>query len=262
MADLKFISDEQLRSLVERDKRELDNCLKNNLCKSTLLLAGSIIEAILVDFFLAFPRPGSSPERILGANLANLIDWAEQDGLITVRTKELSTVIRNYRNLIHPGREYRLQERVDIHVATVAANLLEIVIQEVAENYAKRLGYTAEQAISKVRVDPSCASIFQHMIDKMVISERVKLFRSIPDACGVDDDVVSVTDSFVKLHDLLKVNIPQEVVRIECAKTYDYIRSRSRMEAMFFFRVGPHLTVKTGPEARFEKKWIHWILCF
>lgn len=113
MSDFNFISDDQLRIVVERDKKELDSCLKNQLCKSTLLLAGSIIETILVDYFLAFGKTGSTPAQILNSDLATLVSWAESDGLISSRTKEISTVIRNYRNLIHPGREYRLKERID-----------------------------------------------------------------------------------------------------------------------------------------------------
>lgn len=236
MTDLRFITDEQLRNMIERDKKELDRCLEHQLCKSTLLLAGSIIEAILVDFFLAFPRSTSTPKQVLVANLATLIEWAHQDNLITSRTKELSTVIRNYRNLIHPGREYRLEEKVDIHTATVAASLVEIITQEIAENYAKRLGYTAEQTINKVRLDPSCASIFPHVIDTMAPVERIKLFRSIPGMHQTGEDVDAVVESFIKLHALLKDSIPQEIVITEAAQVYEYIRNRSRIETIFYLR--------------------------
>ncbi len=222
--------------MVERDKQEMDSCLESQLCKSTLLLAGSIIEAILVDFFLTFPKANSTPEQILGANLANLIDWAEQEGLISSRTKDISTIIRNYRNLIHPAREYRLKERVDIHSATVAANLVEIVIQEVADNYAKRLGYTAEQAIEKVKLDPSCESIFQHMIDKMEKVEQIKLFQTIPNVCD-PSDLEAVIDSFIKLHNLLKSNVSEEIVKAEVTKVYNYaVHTSSKMEVLFYFR--------------------------
>ena len=112
MADFRFISDEQLRITVERDKKELDACLSQHVNKSALLLAGSIIEAILVDYFLAFPRAGQTAAATLDTNLAKLIEWAEQDGLISPRTKEISTVIRNYRNLIHPGRDIGCRRRL------------------------------------------------------------------------------------------------------------------------------------------------------
>jgi hypothetical protein len=237
MTEFAFISDDQLRILIERDKRELDNCLKSQLWKSTLLLAGSIIESILVDYFLAFPHAGSTPAQILNANLATLIDWAESDGLISQRTKEISTVTRNYRNLIHPGREYRLKERVDIYTATVAANLVEIIIQEVAENYAKKLGYTAEQAIRKVKLDPASSSIFEHMIGRMSPVERVRLFRAIPEACKQSDEVDAVVNNLIELHARLKSYLPREVIHAEVIKLYETVQNGSKDDATFLLRL-------------------------
>ena len=158
MLDLRFISDTSIRQLVERDIRELETCCQNDLHKSTLLLAGSIIEAVLVDFYIAFPRPAVPSEKVLQSNLGTLVGWALEDSLVSAQTADLSTVIRNYRNLIHPGREFRLKEKVNRSTANVAKNLVEIVIEEIGENYAKRLGYTAEQAIHKVKVDPTSIS--------------------------------------------------------------------------------------------------------
>lgn len=54
MSHLHYISDDVLRQMIERDRRELSGCLQNGLYKSTILLAGSVIEAVLVDYFLAF----------------------------------------------------------------------------------------------------------------------------------------------------------------------------------------------------------------
>lgn len=236
MTDLRFISDEQLRKMVERDKKELDSCFQHNLCKSTLLLSGSIVEAILVDFFLAFPRTNSTPEQVLAAPLANLIEWAEQEKLISQRTKEISTVIRNYRNLIHPGREYRLQERIDSHTATVAHSLVEIIIQEISDSYDKKLGYTAEQAVSKVRVDPSFESIFASVIDNMSPVERMRLFRTIPITTIQNEEPYVILRNFVKLHTMLKKSIPLDVVKEEIARTYEQIHHAPRKEAVFYWQ--------------------------
>lgn len=237
MTNFRFISDEQIRIAVERDKKELDICIEHQACKSALVLAGSIIEAILVDYFLAFPRSNTTSEQVLKETLSNLIDWAEQDHLISKSTKEISTVIRGYRNLIHPGKEYRLKEKVDINSATVAAKLVEIVTQEIAENYAKRLGYTAEQAVNKVKLDPSCVSLFPHIISKMARIERIKLFKSIPDDCAYDDNIYGETvESFIKLHQSLKGNIPEEILNSEVQQVYERIHNSSRRDALFFLR--------------------------
>ena len=189
----------------------------------------------VADFFLAFPVRGISPGQVLKANLANLLDWAEQEKLIASRTKEISTVIKNYRNLIHPGREYRLKERVDIHAATVAASLVEIIIQEITDAYTKKRGYTAEQAIDKITLDPSCTPLFPHIIDTMVAVERSKLFKMIPKVCSGETNSI-IVESFIKLHSLLKSKIPPDILRIEAMLFYESIRSRSKAEVMFLSR--------------------------
>jgi len=201
-----------------------------------MLLAGSIIEAVLVDFFLAFPHQDTTPDKILKANLATLIEWAEHDELISSSTKEISTVIKNYRNLIHPGREYRLKEKVDEHRAKVAVSLVEIIIQEISENYAKRRGYTSEQAIEKIKVDPSSTSIFSHMLGKMAPVERIRLFRAIIAECNMDGESEVVKESLIKLHEQLKDVIPSNVLKEEVENVYEYVRTKSKFETMFYLR--------------------------
>jgi hypothetical protein len=237
MTSLQFIADERLRAAVERDKREMASCLENENCKATLLLAGSIVEAILVDYFLAFPGPEMTSDNVLKAELWKLIDRAEEEQLIGPQTKQLSTIIRNYRNLIHPGREYRLNEKVDINRATVAASLVEIILEEVAENFAKRVGYTAEQAIDKIWVDPTSITMFSHILRMMAPLEKTKLFRAIPEVCkGSRGESDSVVDSFVQLHRMLKKEVAPEVVKIQAEKAYEQVRSSSRDDAMHYLR--------------------------
>lgn len=250
MTEMRFISDDQLRRLIERDRKELEGCLVADLHKAALVLAGSIIEAILVDYYLAFPRPDKSSRETVDANLASLIDWAQQDGLISPRTKEISTVIRNYRNLIHPGRELRLQERVDAHTAQVAKSLVEIIIDEIAENYSQKLGYTADQAIQKVRLDPGASAILSHIVKTMQPPERAKLFRLIPSVCAQDSD--DIVETFVVLHNCLKPVVPDSLFRAEAAMVYKRIRSNAQRDALFllrFFRNDAQLLADAQREA-------------
>jgi len=231
-----FVSDDVLRGMIERDKKDMDECLRHKLSKSVLILSGSIIEAILVDYFLAFPLPNKTNEQILKASLNELVEWAFQEKLILARSKDLSTVIRGYRNLIHPGKMYRLQESVDIYSANVAANLVEIIVQEISKNYAERLGYTTEQAINKVGIDPSCSSIFPHMVNKMSPVERNKLYRTIPVHAVENETLETVIESLINLHEVVSISIPEQVIRNEVKKVYDYIQNRTKMEALFYLR--------------------------
>ncbi len=253
MTDLDFITDEQLRGLVERDRKELDGCLQHQLCKSTMLLSGSIIEAVLVDFFLAFGRTNTSSKQVQEANLAILVDWAEQEAVISPRTRELATVIKNYRNLIHPGREKRLGEHVDIRTATVAAQLVEMILEEIRESYAKRRGYTAEQVVTKLRVDPSCVpALAGHMLEKMSAIERIKLFRAIPGIVMSGDEPQAVVEGLSFLHTRLKQLVPREIVRAETAECYDLLRVGSQDEVVSrlrFFSSDLHLLPQDEKQA-------------
>ena len=114
MSSFDFISNDIFRNMLERDKRELESCLQAGNHKSVLILAGSIIEAILVDFFLVFSSDNETHKTILKSPLHKLINIAVEKNLISERTKDISTVVRNYRNLIHPGKEFRLKEKVAI----------------------------------------------------------------------------------------------------------------------------------------------------
>src|SRR4051794_31700612 len=92
-------------------------------------------------------------QRREAANLSQLIDELAKSGVITSKTKELSSVIRHFRNLIHPGRMMRLDERVDGESATIAASLVNIIVDELSRAFSKAYGLTADQLIEKLRIN-------------------------------------------------------------------------------------------------------------
>lgn len=107
--------------------------------------------------------------------MSELIDEAVKIGLISNRSKELSTVIKNYRNLIHPGREIRTNEKFDYDTAIVSFSLVRIILKEIKENYVQKYGYTAEDILNKILVDNSTYSIFEKLILKLNTHEKLKL---------------------------------------------------------------------------------------
>lgn len=231
MSNFEFISNDTFRTMLERDKCEMESCLKAGNHKSVLILAGSIIEAVLVDFFLVFLSDNETEKTILKSPLHKLINMAVDENLISERTKDISTVVRNYRNLIHPGKEFRLKERVDKHSANVAANLVEIIIDELRDEFSKKFGYKADAVVAKVRIDPSCGAIFEHMVEQMVPSERLKLFCSIPTVCK-DEDIEDNLLNFMKLHGILAQSIPQEVIRKQTERLNDFLKHRSMEDTL------------------------------
>ena len=250
MNDFSFIGDDALQAMIERDKEELDNSLKSGLWKATLLLAGSIIEAILVDYFLNFPPNEDvlsvfeeaafkryKGRKVEELDLVALIKLAVKDNLIAEENSQLSTVIKNYRNLIHPGRELRKKEKVNEHTATVAKSLVEIVISEIRQNYAAKHGYRAEDAIEKVKIDPSCSSIFSHMISQMTEKERIKLFIGIPDAPHQENIYkYQQQENFLSLHYLLSNSVPDKVIKEQVEKIKFYLNHKTPRETLSYCR--------------------------
>lgn len=87
--------------------------------------------------------------------------------------------------------------------------------------------------IAKVRIDPSCGAIFEHMISQMIPSEKLKLFCSIPKVCE-DEDIENNLLNFIKLHGFLAQSMPQDVIKKQAERLNDFLKHRS-MEATILY---------------------------
>lgn len=233
MSEFDFISNDTFRNMLERDKREMTSCLDAGNFKSVLVLAGSIIEAILVDFFLVFLAEKHSSSTILKSPLSKLIDIAVENNLVSDRTKDIASVVRNYRNLIHPGKEFRLKEKVDKPSAVVAANLVDIMISELRDVFSEKYGYRADAVIAKVKIYPMCSAIFNHMVSQMIPSEKLKLFCSIPIICE-NIELENEYVNYIKLHGVVAETLPQDVIRKETKKLNEYLNHRSMADILSY----------------------------
>jgi len=148
MADFNFIIIPELRQCLESDYKELQACLKAEAWKAVDVLAGSIVEAVLID---ALGPAGVDQAKLDSMELAALITLAKDKGILDDEAADLSTVVRKYRNLIHPGRIKRLEKNVDGSGAIVAAQVVEIITKQVALRKRQTYGYTAEQLLERVR---------------------------------------------------------------------------------------------------------------
>jgi hypothetical protein len=111
--------------------------------------------------------------------LAPLITLCADAGIIAERTAQLSTVIRSYRNLIHPGRVIRLKEKISEQGATIARTLVEITVSEVEEQKRKDYGYTASQLVRKVEGDSTSLPIMPHLIGELKPIELERLLLKV-----------------------------------------------------------------------------------
>ncbi|MCG8838984.1 DUF4145 domain-containing protein [Tenacibaculum dicentrarchi] len=176
-----FISDKNFRELLIRDYQELKNCIESKSIKSVLVLSGSIIEAVLTEYFIQFPPNGKTEPQILSSTLNNLIEWAVQEGVISEKEKNLAGVVKDYRNLIHPGREIRKGEKFDFDSAKISESVLNIIVDSVKTVYLEKYGYSADEVFEKLKKDWHFQSIFDKVILKLNQNERSKLLGYLID---------------------------------------------------------------------------------
>jgi hypothetical protein len=145
-----WIANPQLRQIVERDYRELSHFLfPSGAWKSTVVLAGSILEAVLYDRLTrdsartnqamaasrapGKPPKGSGVKKDIKVNegedewkLINLIQVAVEINLLPQeKEKVVDQVLRDYRNYIHPHKEYLNQQPMTDAVALLAKGALD-----------------------------------------------------------------------------------------------------------------------------------------
>lgn len=111
--------------------------------------------------------------------LADIIRILRERDAISSTLADLCSVIKNYRNLVHPGRSIRTQDSVDEHSARVAVSLVEMILKEVSEKRQAKHGYTAEQLLSKIRSDPSVKAILIHLLKDVTDREKERLLLEV-----------------------------------------------------------------------------------
>jgi len=177
MALFNFITNEGFRKSLESDFIELENCIQAESWKAVHVIAGSIIEAVLLDFLLA--EGICSEDEALKMDFGTAITICDEKKIISSKTINLSSVIKDYRNLIHPGRILRLKEETSKESAEVARALVIIVTNEIEKKKSEKYGYTAEQIISKIWRDSSVSSILPHLLKATNPTEIAKLLLKV-----------------------------------------------------------------------------------
>lgn len=177
----KFVNDETFQKILERDYEEVQKCLETKSSKSVLVLSGSIVEALLSDYFTENLPIGQKYVTILSTTLSALLDFAEEGGIITKSEKNLATVIKDYRNLIHPGREVRKSEQFDFETAQLAFHILNLLIKKIQRKYIEKFTYSSEDILNSLNKDWNYNSIFSTVITKLNNGEKNNLINAFID---------------------------------------------------------------------------------
>lgn len=179
--EFEYISDSVFQEILRRDYNELKKCHEAGAAKSILVLCGSILEAMLSDYFCENLPPNETKATILQKTLGTLLDLAETSLIITKSDKNLATVIKDYRNIIHPGREVRKQENFDIGSAELSIKVLELILNKIENKYREKFDINADDILDNLDEDWNYSSIYGLVITKLNSNQRKKLFEEFLD---------------------------------------------------------------------------------
>jgi hypothetical protein len=158
----------------------------------------------------------------LKIDLADAIAICQQEKVLSERTAALCSVIRSYRNLIHPGRMVRLNEPApDQNSANIALSLVDMITEEVAKVLRKTMGLTAEQIMSKVLRDANSLTILTHLLAEASDGQKERLLLELipaqheeaqaPDSFWTDDDMPRLEKAYRMALDTCGPDLRQKV---------------------------------------------------
>lgn len=144
--DLPFITDPVLRDHLRVDLSSVNATLADGQYKAATVLGGSVIEALLlwglsrktapdrqnfIDQACSTGTLKKQPDSdINNWDLHTFIEVSASGNLIRSDTVQIARVAKNFRNLIHPGRERRLNQSCDRGTALAVASAVEHIITD------------------------------------------------------------------------------------------------------------------------------------
>lgn len=175
-----LVRNREIKQILISDYRDLQGCLEDGLWKPAVVLAGSIIEAVLFDFLVS---EGTKVEEISGLTLGGLISRARTNSVIDEKTEKISSAIKDYRNLIHPGRSFVDGVSADRATAEIANALLSLVLDDISKKRMASPSKTAADVFSAILSDPSKIHIAKFLVAPLSDDEfRIFLLELIPEA--------------------------------------------------------------------------------
>lgn len=153
LRDFAFVTNPDVKAIVVRDYGELVlRAFPDRAWKSTVILSGSILEAVLHDVMTKDPaatttamgsakapnKPGGGGKKDITLDdyvnqwtLNDLIKVACDIGLLPMNDeKAIHLVLREYRNLVHPRKEVSMGVSISEGHATASKGMLDICLDE------------------------------------------------------------------------------------------------------------------------------------
>lgn len=146
-----FMNDESLKLQLIQDWNEIQRLVEIQAWKSCLILCGGILEGLLVDVLSRHKEKAleiySSKKKKVNSdltrwNLSELVDVSIDLGIISKSAFHLSQAVREFRNLIHPGKQIRENIIVSKEEALIAINSVKICLREISD-HCRAFGHIA-----------------------------------------------------------------------------------------------------------------------
>ena len=139
LPSLSFLRSESLRRVIEADFAELNALRASGASKAIFVIAGSLIEGVLIDVLSLRP---DLAEGLLKKNhakwpkdagLSDLIEGSEKFGLIQPSVVSSLQVLKNYRDLIHPVNMSTTKLRARPDTARLVLEALNVVLHDLED---------------------------------------------------------------------------------------------------------------------------------
>jgi len=136
-----FIRNEDIRKQAESDYREIQECHRSESWKAAIVLTGSCLEGMLLDQILQrqveLESTTSAPPRDpYEWNLFEVVNVCVELGIIKAAQFNLSEAVREFRNVIHPGRIIRKEIQFGREEARIGLETLKALIRDLSRQAA------------------------------------------------------------------------------------------------------------------------------
>ncbi len=142
-----FILDADLCGILRSRLDEAVTCRDHGAALAAIILLGSVVEGALQHVALRYPaaagRASSAPKDrhgkvppVTGWRLSHLIIVAHEVGWIQADVRDFATVLRDYRNLVHPQEQKRLGLVPDYDTVNVCWNVVIAALNDLGSTVA------------------------------------------------------------------------------------------------------------------------------
>lgn len=137
-------ADAEMQQLLANRWNECAACVRHDLPLSATVMMGGILEALLVarinklsdqsPVFKAISAPKDKAGSVLKLRewtLSNYIDVAHELGWISETYKDVGAILRDYRNYIHPYKEYQHKKRITSDDARLLWDISKTIVRQI-----------------------------------------------------------------------------------------------------------------------------------